>query len=86
MGRGRLSLLFETHFDSYVRAYEERFEPRSGPLRPVVARSVEEFLSCGRLQGALLESADIGFRKKRKSFSPFTSLFFISLLIGMCFT
>jgi hypothetical protein len=43
--------LFETHFDSYVRAYEERFEPRSGPLRPVVARSVEEFLSCGRLQG-----------------------------------
>ena len=43
--------LFETHFDSYVRAYEERFEPRSGPLRPVVVRSVEEFLSCGRLQG-----------------------------------
>jgi hypothetical protein len=43
--------LFETHFDSYVRAYEEGFEPRSGPLRPVVVRSVEEFLSCGRLQG-----------------------------------
>jgi hypothetical protein len=43
--------LFETHFDSYVRAYEERFEPQSGPLRPVVVRSVEEFLSCGRLQG-----------------------------------
>jgi hypothetical protein len=43
--------LFEAHFDSYVRAYEERFELRSGPLRPVVVRSVEEFLSCGRLQG-----------------------------------
>jgi hypothetical protein len=43
--------LFETHFDSYVRAYEERFESRSGPLRPVVERSVEEFLACGRLQG-----------------------------------
>ena len=43
--------LFETHFDSYVRAYEERFEPRWGPLRPVVVRSVEEFLSCGRLEG-----------------------------------
>jgi len=43
--------LFETHFDSYVQAYEERFEPRSGPLRPVVVRSVEEFLACGRLQG-----------------------------------
>jgi hypothetical protein len=43
--------LFETHFDSYVRAYEERFEPRSGTLRPVVVRSVDDFLSCGRLQG-----------------------------------
>jgi hypothetical protein len=43
--------LFETHFDSYVRAYEERFEPHSGRLRPVVIRSVEDFLSCGRLQG-----------------------------------
>ena len=28
---------FEQHFDSYVRAYEERFEPRSGPLRRVVS-------------------------------------------------
>ena len=36
--------LFETHFDSYVRVYEERFEPRSGSLRPVVVRSVDEFL------------------------------------------
>jgi hypothetical protein len=43
--------LFETHLDRYIRAYEVRFEPRSGPLRPVVVRSVEEFLSCGRLQG-----------------------------------
>jgi hypothetical protein len=43
--------LFETHFDNYARAYEERFEAQSGPLRPVVIRSVEEFLSCGRLQG-----------------------------------
>jgi len=43
--------LFETHFDSYVRAYEERFEAHSGPLRPVVVRSVEAFLDCGRLQG-----------------------------------
>lgn len=42
---------FEHHFDSYVRAYEERFEPRSGPLRRVLAESVEQFLACGRLQG-----------------------------------
>jgi hypothetical protein len=43
--------LFEDHFDRYVRGYEERVEPRSGLLRPVVVRSVEQFLSCGRLQG-----------------------------------
>ena len=43
--------VFENHFDSYVRAYEERFEPHSGPLRRVVIESVEEFLSCGRFQG-----------------------------------
>ena len=49
--RSALYQRFETHFDSYVRAYEERFEPRSGPLRPVVVPSVEEFLSCGRLDG-----------------------------------
>ena len=43
--------VFENHFDSYLHAYEERFEPRSGPLRPVVPESVEEFLACGRLHG-----------------------------------
>jgi hypothetical protein len=43
--------LFENHFDSYVRCYEERFEACSGPLRPVVVCSVEEFLACARLQG-----------------------------------
>ncbi len=48
--------LFETHFDGYVRAYEERFEPQSGPLRSVVVRSVEEFLSCGRLQGGFAQT------------------------------
>ena len=44
--------VFGNHFDNYVRAYEERFEPNSGPLRRVVLESVEEFLSCGRLQGS----------------------------------
>lgn len=43
--------VFEQHFDKYVEAYEERFEPRSGPLRRVVRPTVEQFLSCGRLQG-----------------------------------
>jgi hypothetical protein len=54
--------LFETHFDSYLRAYEERFEPRSGPLRPVVVRWVEEFLDCGRLHGGF---ARIRIRRPR---------------------
>ena len=43
--------ILESHFDSYVRSYVERFEPRSGPLRRVVPESVEQFLACGRLQG-----------------------------------
>ena len=43
--------VLERHFDSYVAAYEERFEPRSGPLRRVVPDSVEQFLACSRLQG-----------------------------------
>jgi len=49
--RSEFYRLFEDHFDSYLRRYEDRFEPRSGPLRPVVVRCVEEFLGCGRLQG-----------------------------------
>ena len=43
--------MFETHFDNYVRTYEERFEAHSGPLRPVVVWTVEAFLDCGRVQG-----------------------------------
>ena len=42
--------LFERHFDRYLGAYKERFEPRYGYLRPVVARTVSAFLECGRLQ------------------------------------
>ena len=34
------------HFDDYVYAHEERFEPRSGPMRPVVRPTVEAFLDC----------------------------------------
>ena len=42
---------FEQHFDKYVAAYEQRFEPRSGPLRHVVPEAVVQFLACGRIQG-----------------------------------
>ena len=41
--------IFEQHFPTYVGTYEERFEHRCGPLRPVVSRTVEAFLDCGRL-------------------------------------
>jgi len=41
--------IFEQRFDDYVGTYEERFEPRSGPLRPVVSRTVAAYLDCGRL-------------------------------------
>ena len=34
-----------------MRAHEERFEPRDGPLRAVVKESVEGYLGCGRLLG-----------------------------------
>jgi hypothetical protein len=40
----------EQHFDAYAVAHSERFEPRDGPLRPVVRRVVEQYLECGRLQ------------------------------------
>jgi len=42
---------FEQHFDSYVRAYEDRFEPARGRCVAWCRRRVEHFLACGRLQG-----------------------------------
>ncbi len=46
--------LFDKDFDDYVYAYEERFEPKFGPLRPVVRPAVESFLDCGRLYGGFV--------------------------------
>ena len=43
--------LFDKHFDDYVYAYEERFDAKARPLRPVVRPTVEAFLDCGRLYG-----------------------------------
>jgi hypothetical protein len=34
--------LVSEHLDRYVGKYEERFEPREGPLRRVVPRAAEE--------------------------------------------
>ena len=54
--------LLERHFDDYLYAYEERFEPTSGPLRPVVTRAVHAYLSYGRPEEgfARLKCADCG--------------------------
>jgi len=49
--RTALYRLFEGHFEEYLRAHEERFEERDGPLRGVVKESVEAYLECGRLHG-----------------------------------
>lgn len=40
--------ILDQHFDRYVAVHEERFEPKSGPLRSVVRPVVEAFLDCGR--------------------------------------
>jgi hypothetical protein len=49
--RTALYRLFDRHFDEYARTHEERFERASGVLRPVVPRTVEAYLDCGRLHG-----------------------------------
>jgi hypothetical protein len=42
--------LLAEHFEPFARVHEERYEPRDGPLRPVVRPTVEAFLDCGRLE------------------------------------
>ena len=48
--RSALYRVVERHLDAYLGCYEERFEPRHGPLRSVVKRTAEAYLECGRLQ------------------------------------
>ena len=48
--RPRESPLFrvvEQHLEELLRVWPERFEREHGPLRPVVERSLREFLTCG---------------------------------------
>jgi Putative transposase/Transposase zinc-binding domain len=37
------------HFDEFLEAYKERFQPRYGFLRPIIPEVVEKFLECGDL-------------------------------------
>ena len=41
--------LLDEHFQSFATVYDERFAPRWGPWRRVVAEVVEKFLACGIL-------------------------------------
>ena len=47
--RSPLYRVLEDHFEALTRVHEERFEPRHGPLRAVVAETVGRFLDCGLL-------------------------------------
>ena len=42
--------LLDQHFERYLSAYEERYERSSGPLRPVVQKTVHAYTDCGRLE------------------------------------
>jgi len=42
--------LFNHHFESFVRCYEERFEKKYGFLRNVFRNVVEKYLRCGDLK------------------------------------
>jgi hypothetical protein len=42
--------LFNNHFESFVRCYEERFEKNYGYLRSVIGNVVETYLKCGDLK------------------------------------
>ena len=37
------------HFDEFLEAYKERFQPSYGFLRPIISEVVEKFLECGDL-------------------------------------
>jgi hypothetical protein len=39
--------LVNEHIEKFLSVYDERFAPRHGPLRPVVERTLREFLRCG---------------------------------------
>jgi len=38
------------HFDAFLDAYEERYQPRYGFLRPIIPEGVSKFLDCGDLE------------------------------------
>ena len=51
--RPRQSALWQClsgHFDGFLAAYEERYQPRYGFLRPIIPEVVNKFLDCGDLE------------------------------------
>ena len=41
------------HFDEFLEAYEERYQPRYGFLRPIIPEVVDKFLTCADLKQGL---------------------------------
>jgi hypothetical protein len=42
--------VLDRYFEAFVGVYDDRYQPRYGFWRPVIARTVEKFLACGDLQ------------------------------------
>lgn len=40
---------FSRHFDTFLGAYQERYQPRYGFLHPIIPEVVNKFLDCGDL-------------------------------------
>lgn len=40
----------QRHFDTFLKTYEERYQPRYGFLRPTITEVVNKFLDCGDLE------------------------------------
>ena len=45
-----LHLLLDGYFRQFQQVYDERYQQRYGFWRPVIARTVEKFLTCGDLR------------------------------------
>ena len=66
--------LLENYFEDYVYAYEERFEPKAGPLRAVVRPTVEtfldDFMEASPGSAALPARMSIPFSCQSRNFCP----------------
>ena len=45
------------HFATFIEIYPQDYQPRLGPLRPVIPQVVRKFLDCGNLDRGCAETA-----------------------------